>query len=740
MRRSLLVLALLVALPAFAEETLAVLVVDGKAVDAEPRMLDPDTLAFPMSQWEAWGVLIPRKLRKDTLSAQELGVGVEYDMLTTEVRLTIPAHLRPSRKLGYARTLPDKVSPAPKGVMVDYDVAVVHTSDSQRASVGHVVRSGVAGGVLTTTGQANWVDGKADYVRGTTTWRRDYLASGTSLQVGDVGLAANGMNDPAVLGGVRVGSDRQLTRWGAGVDIPLIGGVADTRSTAEVLVNEHQRATGEIPAGPFELSPTVAVPGLNNVDVIQRDEFGREQTFSRSFYAHPDLLRRGSKEWDIAAGAVRIDPTEDTYKGFAAQGSYRYGLSDRWTIGTTVQMGKVGDEGGRNVTLHNTVSLGRGGLLQADVSASQREDGAKGTAFRVGYEQRRENWSLSASHLVKSDDYWEISQLQDRPFRIQSQTTAALAFQPKDQPWRAMLSYSDIQYNDDRRLKQVGLSGSYRNGRTTWMAGAMHDLSTGDNQAYVGVYMPLGTGNLTATARSAPSTGPQLTAVYSDKTEFHGRDVRYQVGGSLGDTSQVYGRVDTTLAGGDLSLEARKGTGQPLMLNGRYSNSLWIGEGGVINGRGYNPYGSFAVVEVPGHSGVELQGSSTIATTNKNGYALVRNLPSLAPVPVLLDANQLPLDQQVDDPYQQVIAPRGGGAKVTFNVAQQTSRQYVVRLGDGFAPQGSSVETDTGETFKLADRGVLVLEKPATRAWLTSSNLKCELVLPPGGGDVSCRP
>lgn len=740
MRRSLLVLALLVALPAFAEETLAVLVVDGKSVDAEPRMLDPDTLAFPMTQWEAWGVLIPRKLRKDTLSAQELGVGVEYDTLTTEVRLTIPAHLRPSKKLGYARALPDKVSPAPKGVMVDYDVAVVHTGDSQRASVGHVVRSGVASGVLTTTGQVNWVDGKTDYVRGTTTWRRDYLASGTSLQVGDVGLAPNGMNDPAVLGGVRVGSDRQLTRWGAGVDIPLIGGVADTRSTAEVLVNEHQRATGEIPAGPFELSPTVAVPGLNNVDVIQRDEFGREQTFSRSFYAHPDLLRRGSKEWDIAAGAVRIDPTEETYKGFAAQGSYRYGLSDRWTIGASAQMGKVDQNGGRNVTLHNTVSLGRGGLLQADVSASQREDGAKGTAFRVGYEQRRQNWSLSASHLVKSDDYWEISQLQDRPFRVQSQTTAALAFHPQDQPWRATLSYSDIKYDDERRLQQVGLSGSYRNGRTSWMAGAMHDIGTGDNQVYVGVHMPLGTGNLTATARSAPSTGPQLTAVYNDKTELLGRDVRYQVGGTVGDTSQVYGRLDTQVAGGDLSLEARKGNYQPLMLNGRYTNSVWIGEGGVINGRGYNPYGSFAVVEVPEQEGVEIRGSARAKTTNQIGYALLTGLPHLTPTPVLLDTSQLPIDQQVEDTQQQIVTPRGGGVKVKFDLTTQTMRQYTVRMGDGYAPLGATVKTDAGETFELADRGVLVLETPATHALLSFDAMNCELVLPPEGGEISCRP
>jgi len=741
MRRTLLALALLLTLPAQAEETLALLVVDGKPVATEPDMLDPDALSFPARQWRDWGVVIPKKLRgRAALSPQDLGVGVEFDEPAMEVRLTVPAGLRAAKRVGYARTLPDKVSPAPKGVMVDYDVAAVHDGHSTRVSVGHVARTHVAGGLLTTTGQANLVDGQGDYIRGTTTWRRDFLGSGTSLAVGDVGIAPNGLNDPAVLGGVRVGSDRQLTRFGGGMEIPLIGGVADTRSTAEVLVNEHQRATGQLPRGPFELAPGIAVPGLNNVEVIQRDEFGREQSFSRSFYAHPDLLRRGSKEWDVAAGAVRVDPTEDHYDGWAAQGSVRYGLSDRWTIGATAQTGQVGNEGGRNLTLQNTVSLGRGGLIQADVSASQSNDGSRGSAYRLAYEQRRPDWSFMASHTQKSPDYWEISRLQDRPFHITSQTTAALALHPQDQRWRANLSYSDIQYDNDRRLQQVGVSASYRRGRSAYTVGALHDVRTGDNQAYVSLRMPLGSGNVMASARTAPNVGPWVDANYSARTEIAGQDVRYQVGGTLGDKSRIHGRADLRVAGGDLTLEARKSQDQDLIVNGRYANSVWVGEGGVINGRGYNPYGSFAIVEVPDQVGIDIRGSSRTTQTNKRGVGLVSGLPSLTPTPVIIDANQLPVDQQIDDNQKMVVAPRQGGVKVEFPITQSSIRQYVVRFGDGYAPAGAKVESDTGEVFLLADRGVLVLEHPATRATLNAPDLNCELILPPEGGEIVCRP
>ncbi|RYZ23859.1 MAG: fimbrial biogenesis outer membrane usher protein [Chitinophagaceae bacterium] len=741
MRRSLLALALLLALPAYAEDTLVMVVVDGKQTSAEPRMLDPDAVSFTVEEWTQWGVQVPKALRKHaTLTPQALGVEMEYDANAAELRFRIPTRLRPGRKLGYVRTLPDKVSPAPKGVMVDYDVAAAIQGDKHRVSVGHVVRTHVAGGVLTTTGQANWVDGKGEYIRGTTTWRRDNLARGTTLQVGDVSMPSNGLNNPTLLGGVRIGTDRYLTRSGAGYDIPLIGGLADTRSTAEVLVNEHQRATGQIDPGPYEVAPSIAVPGLNQVDVIQRDGFGREQIYSRSFYAHPDLLRKGNWEWDITAGAVRTNPQADRYEGFAVQGLARYGLTDRWTLGATVQHGRVGNEGGQNATLHNTVSLGRGGVIQADVSASQRADGARGTAYRVGYERRSENWTLLASHTRKSKDYWEISDLQNSPFKIRSQTSAALAFAPRDQPWRATLSYTDLQYNDDRRLQQLSVAGSYSRGRATWMGGVTHDLQTGDNQAFVGVQLRLDKGNAVVSARSAPNVGTSLSATYSGTTVFRGRDVRYQVGGTWSDNSQIQGRIDTELAGGDLTLEARKTQGQPLLINGRYANSVWIGEGGVINGRGYNPNSSFALVEVPDQAGVDIQGSGAPVPTNKKGYALVNGLLGLNPTTIQLDASQIPSDQQLEDIQQVATPPRQGGAKVAFPVVKQTARQWTVRLGEGYAPERARVVSDTGEVFLLGARGVLVLEQPAEKATLEFANDKCELLLPAEGGEIVCTP
>lgn len=550
----------------------------------------------------------------------------------------------------------------------------------------------------------------------------------------------NSMNGPVNLLGVRVGSDRQLSQNG-GLYVPLIGGLADTRSTAEVYVNEQRRARGELEPGPYDLAPTVALPGLNNLDIVQSDSFGRQQRVSHQFYSHPDLLGRRDQEWGISAGAVRFGNT-DRYEGTAVHATARRGLTDTWTMGATVQAGEGPHGGGRNLTVHNTISLGGAGLLQADVSRSQSDTGVSGSALRLGYERKSQNWSLSASHQRESEDYWEIADMRPRNFDISQQSRATLAFHPTGSKWSGSVGYSDIRYGHDRGLEQVMGQAMYRGDQATWIAGFSHDLAGRDTQAFVGVRWENDRRGSTAfTARSAPNVGPRLDASTTGVATYQGRDVRYQVAASAGSREEVYGSVLTEMGGGELTVDVRKPLDGELILNGRYLNSVWIGEGGAINGRGYSrPSGSFVLVEVPGQEGVDIRANHpTPVKTNKNGYALLANAGSLTSINVRLDETSMPQDIQLEDTQKQVVAPRRGGAKVVFPTQTYSLRQYEVRIGDTYAPENAIVESDSGEVFHLGARGVLLLEQPADRATLKSGEQKCELVLPEKGGLVQCN-
>lgn len=739
MVRTALVLALLVALPAHGEETLAVLVVEGRTVDSQPRLLDPAHLVLPTQEWVSHGVAVPKELlARPELVAQELGLAVSFDSASMEVRVGVPPRLRPGQRLGSKQNLPEELSPAPVGVMVDYDIAAATDGDLHAVSVGHTVRTNVAGGVLTTTGQANYRE-RGSYTRGNTAWQRDFLGSGTTVQVGDVALPTNGLNTNSLLGGIRLGTDRALTRFGGGFDIPMIGGLADTRSTAEVFVNEHRRAVGQLAPGPYELSPTLALPGLNNLEVRFRDEFGREHEHSRTFYAHPDLLAPGSWEWGVSSGAVRPSPVEDRYGGWAVAGTASRGLTSNWTAGLSVQAGEYEGSTGRNATVHNTVSLGSGGLLQAHVSASQSGE-SSGYAYRVGYERRSQDWSVSASHTRRSEEYWEIGQLRDSAFDVRSQTNASLAFHPRGSAWRASLGYTGIDFVEDE-VRQLSATLSHSKPGRSLSLGVAHDLGTGDNRVYAALRLSApGRGQSSYTARSAPGTGPELHASYSGRSSLAGKEYHYQVAGVASDSWQAYGRVDTTVAGGNLSVEGRK-THQGVLVNSRYANSVWVGEGGVINGQGYSPSGSFTVVEVPGQADIHIHGSTQKAPrTNSKGFAVISGLPSLRESHVRLNPLELPIELDLKSSWEKTTPRRRGGSKVVFQVEESSLRQYEVRMGEGFAPANATATTDTGEVFQLGERGVLVLSSPAESVVIRSGDWICERVLPKDNNSVLCQP
>jgi len=737
--RGLLLLLMLVPGTAMSQETLALLLVDGKPVGDEPEMIDPQAVAFPPARWMELGATLPGNLHsRDTLTADELGVAVEYDSQAAEVRLRIPAQLRPRQTIGSRRQLPTQISPMPKGVLLDYDVATLTDKNTQRASVGHTMRTGLGGGVFSTTGQANWSDGQTHYVRGTTQWRRDFLSSGTTLAVGDVAVPAGGVSNSAVLGGVRIGTDRSLTRFSGGFDIPTIGGLADTRSTAEVFVNEQRRASGELQPGPFQLDRGIAAPGLNNLQLVQRDGFGREQSISRTFYTHADLLGKGSTEWGVVAGAVRPRSVEDRYDGWAGAASGSWGLSDRWTLGAAAQAGSRDGRGGQHFTLSNTLSLGGAGLLQAHVSGSQNETGQTGHAFRASWERRSRDWSASATHLQRSEHYWDVSALLDRTLPIERETNATLSFHPRGGQWRGNLSYTGVQ-SRGRDFEQMAASVAYNRPGMSISAGVAHEFGRGDTQAQVALRLSNPrAGQTVYTARSAPVLGTTLEASTSGVAALAGRDVRYQVAGTVGDAWQTYGRVDAQLAGGDAHAELRSGSMLPTMLTTQYRNSVWLGEGGVLNGRGNSSGLSYALVEVPEQADMAVLGGRTPLKTNKRGYAFVSGLSPLSTASMTIDPLALPLDVSIEANRVEVVPGRGAGAKATFPIQRIASRQFTVLLEGHEVSEGAEAVSDTGERFRIGQRGVLVLHKPARSVRIEGTFGSCEAVLPIDGGQVNC--
>lgn len=714
--------------PSGATDTLVAVEVNGKSISqAEDAWVGPTGHWFTPEQWARFGVVIPEGLG-EWVSAEQLGVEVEFDTASQAVRLSVPARLLPMQRLGHSRPRPTETSPQPRGVFINYDLAGRwEQQGSWGVSLGHDARMAWGSGTLVTSGQLNATPEGMSYIRGATTWYRDDLARGLSWAVGDVYTTRTPFGGSVSLAGLRVGTDRAL-RGGSWSSVPTLGGLADTRSTVEIFLDQQRVGSYPVGAGPFEITDYPLVQGAGELSVVVRDEFGRERRSSDLIYLDRDNLPKGRTEWDVAVGLVREDPSGSSYTTPALSATWARGMTDRWTTGASIQA----TPDAQALTLSQRAILGRYGALTADLSASSSPEGS-GHAASVGYEYQSRDWAFRANHTRYSDNYWQLSQEihRDGPgWSVRSTTSLGASFTPRGKPWTVAASLIDVEFDGRERAQRLDLSGRWRKGANDVGVGLSHDLAQGGTGVFVSWRHSFGNHrSLSTSLSSAPD--PVVAMQLDGRSPWRDRDVAWSVGATHrdGGDPSLYAIADTSFENGDLNLQARLQS-ESSMVAGRWQGSVWLGEGGVA-WQGPSP-GSFVLVEVPGQADVPVSfGGSFEATTNKHGVAVLPNAVGLASQEIRIDTRSLPMEIQVPQTTAEVVPSRRGGGKVVFDVSTESLVEVrVQRDGLDVAPPARLVSTE--ETVAVGHGGVAVLQKAFAGQYLTLEDGagKCSLRLP----------
>jgi outer membrane usher protein len=671
------------------------------AADAVPLEVHPfeqeadGSLYAAPSVWQGFGVVLTdEEAQAPRLSAQALGLRADVVASEAVVTLHIPMERKPDPSTQRFRV----TGPAPKGVLVNYDLGVRHDASGLAWSLGHEARTGLFGGWLSFAGALNSADGQLTYTPGLRTWRRDVVEREAQLQVGDVISGRRNLSPTIQLLGVAWGSDASLaqrTRYA----LPVLGGVADLRDPASQFVSQPD--------------PSQLTPGVNSGTVL-RDRFGRELLLDSSFYFNPLLLAPGRWEYQVAAG--RSERNGET----TAILEFDRGMTDRWTTGAHLHA----QSEGWNAGLTQQLTLGQSGALSLETATSS-SDGRQGWGGSVGYDYAKGPWNLNVTHSQTSDGWWTLAEGHVGA----TQTTTLAASYTSEGPWSFQAVAAQVERRGIERTR-MDLTARRRLDHGSIAFFAQHDTHRDDTTVGVLYSRPFGRqsqhylqGRLSHSSRGVEAQALVNGRLGEDQPTYYAAAAS---SGPSGTSLQASLHRPTTWGEGDARVSSYDGD---LAVDARWRGSMWLGQGGVMLAR--PTHDAFALVEVPGQPGLRMtSGGQIVSRTNSKGFALVPGLTGWQQQSVGVSSTTMPLGLQLDTTSKLVTAPRNGGVVVPFRVVTAQLQEVVLTRDGQPLPLGTKVVTPMETTFVALD-GVTVLSstEPGSTLAATWDGGACSFVL-----------
>lgn len=688
----------------YGAESIYAISINGKTVDEAllATTTDRGDLLVPAAKLKSYGLV------GDFASIQSmkaLGVGVEVNGEKQLVALTVPGKYFKPQVVGSADALVE-ADPAPKGILINQDLAVIRSYRGDwAASWGYDMRTGLAGGVLINTGQLNVQPGGSTNTRGLTTWTKDLLKKGLSVEIGDVFTPTLGITSTSNLLGFKIGTERELT--GDLYPVPVIAGIADSRTTAEIYLNNERQRQLNLDQGPYSIEQGSMLNGLNSSSVVLRDQFGREQIIQNDFYFTNRALRPGASEWAVTGGLSRYGSIGNDYRDLALASFYRRGLSPFLTLGSSAQvMGK-----NANLGLDATVVLGTAGVLNLSSLASQ-SDGQSALSYSAGYSYQTRNWSVNAQTQKRSTDAWQLSDQWRGGSVITRSNLATVSYTHR--PFQVGLSWSSNTYSSGAHNERLSLTGRYSGAKSSLSAQFYRDR---DESGFYVFY----TRQLGVRQRASMSFSDNHRSL-----AFNGRAGRVNYGLGTSDTGS-YANAGLDTRSGRFQAQSTTRNGD-IGVTGRYEGSIWLGEGGALVGRTLNR--SFALVEVADTANAKLNANGSNQVTNSSGYALFP-LSAYRTSNVGLDVSSLPLDAQINQRTQTTTPPRLFGSKVIFPISYIKPLELRAMF-QGKIVRGSGVAVADDLEVPIADDGRIFLPtyNPGRSITIKTDSITCSGVLP----------
>ncbi|EGT0627986.1 fimbrial biogenesis outer membrane usher protein [Citrobacter freundii] len=668
-----------------------------------------------------------------------------FDFNKQTLSLTVPqASLGPASRLRTPPHLWDEGMPA---ILMNYNY-----SGSQQNSRGQKRGSDFLG----LNGQLNLLGWR---IRNGLTWHRsqgqgnEWNASqvyaqrdferfgGGQVTVGHTTSTGGGV-DSVQFTGVRLDSDEGMLDPKYTTYRPAITGIAN--SPATVTVRQYGKVIYQqnVPQGPFSLTDFNR-SGNGDVDVEIREADGSTRHFTMAQASSATLMQRGASAWSASSGRA-VSST-----GYADDKFVQAGMSYGAWANTTLTGGVLVSRNYQALSVGTGVYAGAWGAVsytlktsRADLSVVPGQGGpATGVSHDISWSRSFGDTSVGAS--------W--SHAQTRDFHSYSELLSMKAREPGEKEEASAGTRDSYSLSLSQSLGiwgSVSLSGTRS---TTWGSDAVQNnvsLSYNTTVRDVGIGVSLGYSTMNGSSRADRDDDNDSPVRFnSDRDNRTDRSVALTVSLPLGkwlNANSVSGNYSYSRYNGTVSQQAGvsgsalngamswsasqslTGTktgnasagysGRLGSVSGGYSygggsNSLSYGLNGglaihphgVTLGRQVALSGGNALVEIPGVSGVGVNG----AVTDWRGYALVGGLTPYDRNRINVDMTNLPGNIELDASSKNVIPTRGALVAVPFRGNKGYRLMITLKRSGDEVPFGSTASLKQDDANAMPVTGIV---------------------------------
>lgn len=501
-------------------------------------------------------------------------------------------------------------------------------------------------------------------VRLESTLRLDWPESMRTLRLGDSVSFAGSWGLPARFGGIQWGTNFGTQPGFITFPMPDIGVDAAVPSTVDVFINNALRASERINPGPFTMREVPVVTGSGEIRLVVRDLFGREQVITESFYASPQLLRRGLHEYSYEAGSLRRNfgvDGNDYEQGFIA-GTHRYGLNDRLT-------GELRGELLRDVATAGAAAnwlWPRLGEFQLSLAGSDnRDNGRRGEQASLGFRHQGPRWGLGASARISSADFMQLGALDTVPDRLRANAFGSVGF---GRAGAATVGYVQQKPRDGEDIEFATFQYSISFfGALNLQLNVFEPISGNlQRSAQLSLSLPLGARSSVQLSGNHQQSGEGGGRLQLQRNLQSGSGIGYRVLAEDGPLERIEAGVQLRGSAAMLTADAARVNGSEEIRSSLTGGVAMMG-GHLYLSRELDQ--SFAVVEVPGLAGIDIyHDNQRVARTDADGRALVPGLRAFQENRVRLDNTTLPMDREIQSLEESVIPVFRQGVALQFAI------------------------------------------------------------------------